>query len=81
MASTKFINCRIVTPTGIYPGEVLVKEGIIDITREGSEVELDPSIMKIVKDIKYKIVKEQLYIPKTKEELNSWINENKYITN
>lgn len=58
-----------------------LKEGIIDITREGSEVELDPSIMKIVKDIKYKIVKEQLYIPKTKEELNSWINENKYITN
>ena len=56
-----------------------LKEGIIDITREGSEVELDPSIMKIVNDIKYKIVEEKLNIPKTNEELNSWINENKYI--
>ncbi len=58
-----------------------LKEGIIDITREGSDVKLDPSIMKIVNDIKYKIVKEQLYIPKTKEELNLWINENKYNIN
>ncbi len=58
-----------------------LKEGIIDITREGSEVQLDPSIMKTVKDIKYKIVEDQLFIPKTKEELNIWINENKYITN
>lgn len=55
-----------------------LKEGIIDITREGSEVELDPSIMKIVNDIKYKIVKEQLSLPKTNKELNSWIKENKY---
>ena len=58
-----------------------LKEGIIDITREGSEVELDPSIMKIVNDIKYKVIKDQLYIPKTKEELNIWISENKYIIN
>ncbi len=56
-----------------------LKEGIIDITREGSEVELDPSIMRIVNDIKYNIVEEKLNIPKTNEELNSWINENKYI--
>lgn len=55
-----------------------LKEGIIDITREDSDVELDSSIMKIVNDIKYKIVKEQLLLPKTNQELDSWINENKY---
>lgn len=39
MASTKFINCRIVTPTGIYPGEVLVKEGIIDRVSFGTSID------------------------------------------
>jgi len=58
-----------------------LKEGIIDITRDESEVELDPSIMEIVNDIKHKIIAEELDIPKTKEELNIWVIENKYITN
>ncbi|MDV4149497.1 BMP family ABC transporter substrate-binding protein [Clostridium sp. AL.422] len=57
-----------------------LKEGIIDITREDSEVPLDPSIMKIVNVIKYKIVNEELYIPKTNTDLNDWIKDNKYIT-
>ncbi|MBE6054354.1 MAG: BMP family ABC transporter substrate-binding protein [Clostridium sartagoforme] len=56
-----------------------LKEGIIDITREGSEIDLDPNIMKIVNEIKYKIVEEKLYIPKTNEDLNSWIKKNRYI--
>ncbi|WP_426351330.1 N-acetylglucosamine-6-phosphate deacetylase [Alloiococcus sp. CFN-8] len=29
MATVKFINCRIITSTGIYPGEVLVRDGVI----------------------------------------------------
>lgn len=51
-----------------------LKEGIIDITREGSQVQLDPSIMKFVNETKNKIINNELSIPKTKKELNLWIN-------
>lgn len=56
-----------------------IKEGVIDVTREGSEVKLNPNIMKIVNDIKNKIINDKLYIPKTKDEVDLWINDNKYI--
>ncbi|GAA0087089.1 BMP family ABC transporter substrate-binding protein [Clostridium sp. CTA-7] len=55
-----------------------LKEGIIDITREGSQVELDPYVMKTVKKIKSKIVNDELTIPKSKEELDDWVKVNKY---
>lgn len=55
-----------------------LKEGIIDITREGSEVELDDNIMKTVNKIKSKIVNDELTIPKNKEELEDWVKINKY---
>lgn len=55
-----------------------LKEGIIDITREGSEVELDPIVMKTVNKIKSKIVNDELTIPKSKEELETWVKLNKY---
>ena len=51
-----------------------LKEGIIDIIREGSQVQLDPSIMKFVNETKNKIINNELSIPKTKKELNLWIN-------
>lgn len=56
-----------------------LKEGFIDITREGSEVDLEPDIMRIVNNIKYKIINNELSLPKTRIELDSWIKENKYI--
>lgn len=56
-----------------------IKEGVIDITREGSEVKLNPNIMKVVNDIKNKIINDKLYIPKNKNEADLWINDNKYI--
>ncbi len=56
-----------------------IREGVIDITREGSEVSLDPNIMEIVNKIKYKIINNDLSLPKTRNELDSWIKENKYI--
>lgn len=55
-----------------------LKEGIIDITREGSEVNLDPKVMKVVKEIKVKIINDELTIPKNKEELEAWVKLNKY---
>lgn len=55
-----------------------IKEGIIDITREGSEVELDAKVMKTVNRIKAKIINDKLTIPKSKEELETWVKINKY---
>lgn len=56
-----------------------IKEGVIDITREGSEVYLEPEIMEKVNSIKYEIINNNLSLPKTRDELDSWIKENKYI--
>ena len=55
-----------------------LKEGIIDITREESQVELDSKVMEIVTEIKDKIINENLDIPKIKEDINSWVIKNKF---
>lgn len=55
-----------------------IREGIIDITREGSEVDLEPDVIRIVNNIKHRIINSELYLPKTKIELDTWIKENKY---
>ncbi|MGL5085892.1 MAG: BMP family lipoprotein, partial [Clostridium sp.] len=54
------------------------KENSIDITREGSEVEVPKEIMIEVEKLKAKIINGAIIIPTTKEDLESWIKVNNY---
>ncbi len=40
MASILFRNCRIITATGVYPGEVLVEDGIIEKVSFGKPIDI-----------------------------------------
>jgi len=51
-----------------------LKEGIIDITLEGSEVLISDDIIKEVYKIKDLIIKGDLILPKSYKELDLWIN-------
>lgn len=51
-----------------------LKEGIIDITRENSEVLIDSDIMKEVYKIKQLIISGELLLPKSNKELNLWVS-------
>lgn len=40
MASTCFRNAKVITPTGVYPGEVLVEGGVIDRVSLGKSIDI-----------------------------------------
>lgn len=56
-------------------------ENVIDYTREGSNVKLKQSTIENVERIKNDIINEDIVIPKTYEQLNSWIKANNYKIN
>lgn len=55
-----------------------LKDNIIGYTREGSNVELDSKIIKIVEDIKESIVNGEIEIPSTHKQLEVWVKQNNY---
>ena len=55
-----------------------LEENIIGYTREGSNVEIDNSIIESVESIKQSIIDKEISIPSTYEELEIWIKLNQY---
>ena len=55
-----------------------IKENVIDFEREGSNVSLEPNIIEVVEDIKKQIVKKELNIPSTRNDLEVWLKANQY---
>jgi basic membrane protein A len=56
-------------------------ENVIDYTREGSNVKLKQSTIENVEKIKNDIINEDIVVPKTYEQLNSWIKADNYTIN
>ena len=55
-----------------------IKENVIDFEREGSNVSLEPNIIEVVEDVKKQIVKKELNIPSTRNDLEVWLKANQY---
>ncbi len=55
-----------------------LKENVIGYTRIGSNVDIDKDIIKKVESIKQDIIDKNLIIPSNKEELNRFIENNKF---
>jgi basic membrane protein A and related proteins len=58
-----------------------LRENVIGYEREGSNVYIDPDIIKNVEEIKKSIINNKIIIPKTYKELDSWIKSNQYSVN
>ncbi len=55
-----------------------IEENVVGYEREGSNVNLDSDLTYNVEKIKKSIIEKKLEIPKTAEELNDWLERNKY---
>lgn len=62
--------------TGVF--ESGLKEGAVGYSIEGSNVKLSDETIKIVEEIKQKIVSGELKTPKSAEELSEWVKNNQY---
>lgn len=53
-------------------------ENGVGYTVEGSNIKIDPEVVKIIDDIKEKIISGEIKVPTTKEEISSFVENNKY---
>ncbi|MEG2786925.1 MAG: BMP family ABC transporter substrate-binding protein [Romboutsia sp.] len=56
-------------------------ENVIDYTRDGSNVDVDSTIIENVEKIKKSIINKEIKIPTTPEELSTWVKSNQYKAN